>query len=499
MDEQKPRRRRTPQEKIEVLPEEKTEDIFEKERLDAHHSMPRLPKKLRKRKNSPVLIAITIIEGLIVAILALSISFFALNGWTNNGVSGFVSGIITTPTPIPTPTYTPVPTATPTPVVEYIYITPEPAPMPTSVPTVISTSVTESIYTTPKPSEEMQNIEIFDILGVQFGDNISTIEYQMIDNKNGMFSYVGDKSIYEAFIDCDNVCWFTPTSTFKIYGVNINSILFKLSKENSTVESIEIRYKENQKDFASVKNRLIYLYGDNSIDESRKAHQTDAYCWKYTNTEIHLSPSLAFSTLSDAENGIEGFSVELFPILSEYQSQDNKKENTKNSEYNLSIGEIRNGIKFGMSKLEVKEIETAEYIEEDANNILYNTYILSNQYNLLYRFSNERLVEIDILLDEHYTSSNRYIIEYKSLCKELCDKYGYQETMYAWFDDFYKGDESNYGIAVLKGDLTLLTDWEFDDAVISFCLSGNNYEANQVIIYDSKEYISSIDSSSQAL
>lgn len=98
-------------------------------------------------------VAIAIIEGLLIVILVLAIWLFSLNGWTDQGMIGFVKGINTTPTPIPMPTYSPVPTPSPTPIIEYIYITPQPTntPSPTPIPTAIPTPIIEYVYITPEP------------------------------------------------------------------------------------------------------------------------------------------------------------------------------------------------------------------------------------------------------------------------------------------------------------------------------------------------------------
>ena len=146
MDEQRPRRRRTPQESVASSQESKTTGIAESTKATEERPVQHIPQnphtvhKKHKKRSSPVFIATTIIEGLVIAILALSIALFAMNGWTENGIIGFANGIITTPTPIPTPTPTatptPIPTATPTPQIEYIYITPQPTftPPPTPIP-----------------------------------------------------------------------------------------------------------------------------------------------------------------------------------------------------------------------------------------------------------------------------------------------------------------------------------------------------------------------------
>lgn len=107
-------------------------------------------KHTKKDKRVPWLIAFIVLEGLLIALMLCFSSFYVLNGWSDNGIAGLVSGVFTTPSPAPTAT------PTPTPVVEYVYITPEPTatPSPTPIPTAIPTPLVEYVYITPEPTAE---------------------------------------------------------------------------------------------------------------------------------------------------------------------------------------------------------------------------------------------------------------------------------------------------------------------------------------------------------
>lgn len=206
MDEQKPRRRRAPQENVASSQEKVATGIIEATRITEERPAQHIPqnlhtahKKHKKKRSSPAFIAATIIEGLIIAILALSIALFVMNGWTENGIIGFANGIITTPTPIPTPTPsatpTPIPTSTPTPQIEYIYITPQPTytPIPTLTPTAIPTPVIEYIYITPEPT--INSNDYYSQLPAVEKDYVDTLLKNIYSFKNP--SSIRVKTIYK--------------------------------------------------------------------------------------------------------------------------------------------------------------------------------------------------------------------------------------------------------------------------------------------------------------
>lgn len=58
-----------------------------------------------------------------------------------------------------------------------------------------------------------------------------------------------------------------------------------------------------------------------------------------------------------------------------------------------------------------------------------------------------------------------------------------RETNYAWIDDFYKDNENRLGMAVIKGDVIIGTEWILDDVKINHMLSGNDYDAHWFIRY----------------
>lgn len=487
MDDQKPRRRRAQTERTERFPEE-TNSTLEKTGMEnrcsiPHHSKkaPPAQKKSKYRRSHPFTIAIAIIEGLLIAILVLAIWLFSLNGWTDQGMIGFVKGIITTPTPIPTPTYSPAPTPSPTPLVEYVYITPQPTntPSPTPIPPVISTDAVEQIHITPAPAEAL------------------ILEYSEVENED-----ISAEDFMQFFWDNDTIRLKKELRSLfreeeasvleRIFTLHCKHLIRILELENPTkICSEDINVGEYTEMVASVQT-----LGEMAPNISQVGKM------KGDIENMTFLLNLAANATVDVLNLEDWQGERIKEKINLYHSvYDDLFEKKTDSDVNQSsrIGTMRNDIEFGMTMAEVEMRETAKLLGMLDNTLQYSTFISSNDCTLLYTFFEGQLGQVSLHFNEYYTSTNRYVMEYKGIAKELCSKYGYRETQYVWIDEFYKGNELDYGIAVIRGDLSLITEWDFDDATISFVLTGNNYEASQAIVYTSKEYTSDASVSAQSL
>lgn len=148
-------------------------------------------------------------------------------------------------------------------------------------------------------------------------------------------------------------------------------------------------------------------------------------------------------------------------------------------------------VKFGMSKTTVAELAGDE-IGFTTEDIIYcSTRILGFDSNLYYAFDqNDKLGEILFSIDETHSNDNFYIDDYYDIQKELIQKFGEPvNDEIIWYNDLFKDDYSNWGLAVSAGHLKYVSAWEFDDMTIVLILNGDNYEINLFAGYTSNIYI----------
>ena len=348
MDEQKPRRRRAQTERVERLPEE-ANSTLEKAEPENSHSIPHYPKntspaqkKSKYRRGNPFAVAIAIIEGLLIVILVLAIWLFSLNGWTDQGMIGFVKGINTTPTPIPTPTYSPVPTPSPTPVIEYIYITPQPTNTPrlSTIPPVISTDAIERTSITPAPTEAL------------------ILESSEAENEN-----VTVEDFMQFFLDNDTIRLKKELRSLfreeeasvleRIFTLHCKHLIRILELENPTkICSENINVEEYTEMVASVQT-----LGDMAPNISQAGKS------KSNINDITFLLNFAANATVDVLNLDDWQGERIREKINLYHSvYDDLFEKKLDSAVNQSsrIGTMRNDIEFGMTMAEVEMRETAK-------------------------------------------------------------------------------------------------------------------------------------------
>jgi hypothetical protein len=164
---------------------------------------------------------------------------------------------------------------------------------------------------------------------------------------------------------------------------------------------------------------------------------------------------------------------------------------------------------WGMSKEEVRatEDESLEMkdLELDSNteHIVYKVRIGDKQYHCGYVFLEDKLYLADYSPEKRYSDLNNYIREYEEIKEILIKKYGKPDMKklkaledreeICWKTDLLKDDESKWGIAVSKGDLSYMLIWETSTTNIELSLEGfvlpgwNIEEVFLRVLYKSKE------------
>lgn len=145
--------------------------------------------------------------------------------------------------------------------------------------------------------------------------------------------------------------------------------------------------------------------------------------------------------------------------------------------------------RWGMTKTEVKQLENSILRFENDNSLFYNgVRIKYLEFELLYRFTNNKLTSAYYSSITEHTNKNDYISDYKTLKTLLTQKYGEPiEDKVVWKDDLYKGDNEE-GFAVSVGHLFYYANWETESTEVDLTLWGNNYEVKLMLSYSGKEF-----------
>lgn len=140
---------------------------------------------------------------------------------------------------------------------------------------------------------------------------------------------------------------------------------------------------------------------------------------------------------------------------------------------------------WGMSKEQVKKVESSEFIKEQKGLrvvkglilLIYKDNIAGLDCFIAYYFAENKLTRGRYLFKKKHSNKNLYISDFNNVKKQLTNKYGkpkYDNLI--WINDLYKDDPSRYGMAVSKGDLKYVAKWDLQETEIISSLSGDNYK-----------------------
>ncbi len=158
--------------------------------------------------------------------------------------------------------------------------------------------------------------------------------------------------------------------------------------------------------------------------------------------------------------------------------------------FGLAIEYDFRNVNWGMSKEEVKSIETAdEFLELEDGTYSYKATVASLDSYLFYEFVENKLASSGYMFLVEHSNKNRYIDDFHKLKTLLIKKYGEPAfNIIHWDNDLYKDSKQDYGLAVSIGHLEYLTRWETDKTTIRLDLYGDNYDIYLSLDYTSKEY-----------
>jgi len=150
---------------------------------------------------------------------------------------------------------------------------------------------------------------------------------------------------------------------------------------------------------------------------------------------------------------------------------------------------FRNGIAWGVSKDEIISSEGRAPDEDDAGMIAFHNVKAGSLDAIVGFFLNdtEECYKAMYLLQEKHSTDNAYLNDYQYLKNSLTERYGNPtEDEQIWSQSLYKDDTDRWGFAVSIGDLSCYTTYETGDTTILLYMTGDNYEINITLIYESK-------------
>jgi len=140
---------------------------------------------------------------------------------------------------------------------------------------------------------------------------------------------------------------------------------------------------------------------------------------------------------------------------------------------------------WGMSKEQIKKVESSEFIKEEKgggafkglNMLIYKDNIVSLDCFIVYYLAENQLTRGRYLFIEEHSNENLYISDFKDIKNQLTQKYGKpKRDDVIWLNDLYKDDPSDYGMAISVGHLRYLAEWDLPETEIQLVLQGDNYK-----------------------
>lgn len=148
--------------------------------------------------------------------------------------------------------------------------------------------------------------------------------------------------------------------------------------------------------------------------------------------------------------------------------------------------------RWGMTKEQVLRIEGQPVHLENSKGldiIQYPQRILNMECLVGYVFAENRLAKAKYSFLGKQGDKNQYVLEYQNIKNILISKYGRPLSEKAlWHDPLYKGDDSNWGLAISQGHLELNSRWKDNETEILLRLSGGNNRLSLVVEYSGLEY-----------
>ncbi|MDO3409893.1 hypothetical protein QWJ34_08975 [Saccharibacillus sp. CPCC 101409] len=145
---------------------------------------------------------------------------------------------------------------------------------------------------------------------------------------------------------------------------------------------------------------------------------------------------------------------------------------------------------WGMSREQIIAAEGSEPAGEQEGAVLYKDQVSGLNVVVYYNLIDDQLVSSAYMLQEDHMNENQYISDYDRFQDSLTDRYGEPDRDdEIWKGDLYRDEpRSNWGMALITGDLQLYSSWETGDTSITLNAIGDNFKANMAILYEGLKY-----------
>lgn len=140
---------------------------------------------------------------------------------------------------------------------------------------------------------------------------------------------------------------------------------------------------------------------------------------------------------------------------------------------------------WGMSRAEVQAVETAEFLQEESDALVYEASVAELDTVIIYTFEGDSLIQAGYIFQEDHIADANYIQDYDKVQNILIRNYGEKDIDEVWVDDLYRDDpRSEWGMAIATGRLTFNAAWETDTTGIFHVMTGEDFEISHAVIYN---------------
>lgn len=146
--------------------------------------------------------------------------------------------------------------------------------------------------------------------------------------------------------------------------------------------------------------------------------------------------------------------------------------------------------KWGMSKEEVKQSESATLFKEEKGRIGYTDKVIGLDALIIYNFTGGSLSSSEYRFTSQYTNKNNYYYNiFNPMVDMLEKKYGKPiSRQKVWYNNLYKGNPSEIGMALATGGLGEYAMWQTDTSFVLAHINGENYKISTGVEYKSKKF-----------
>lgn len=134
----------------------------------------------------------------------------------------------------------------------------------------------------------------------------------------------------------------------------------------------------------------------------------------------------------------------------------------------------------------VRSLEGSEPEHEGESSVVFAQKLSGLDVLVVYVFVDDQLVRGKYVVTQEHSSPASYLVDRVTLLALLRKKYGEpsSEDLH-WNNDLYRDEPSEWGDAVAAGHLSIFTSWSDEATDLILALTGDNYEVNLEIEYNS--------------